>query len=85
MINGWKNRQTWNVSMWLNNEEPWYFSMLNWLHENPAGKYVDMIATLQAESIIGEVTPDGVSWTDPYLDHEALDAMLAETTPVAEL
>jgi hypothetical protein len=25
-----------------------------------------------------EITPDGVSWTDPYLEHEELNAMFLE-------
>lgn len=78
MYNGWYNYQTWNVSLWLNNEEAWYQSMRFFMLENPEGTYSDLIDVLQSEQIIEQVTPDGVSWTDPTLDREALDEMLKE-------
>lgn len=78
MSNGWKNHQTWNVAMHLGNNEAWYYAMMNWAEHNPRGRYEDMVRTLQSEHILGAVTPDGVSWTDPTLDHDELDAMLAE-------
>lgn len=32
--NGWCNRETWNVSLWLNNEEPLYRELVRILEEN---------------------------------------------------
>jgi hypothetical protein len=35
--NGWKNRETWCISLWLDNEEPTY----RWLHDLVAGPGTD--------------------------------------------
>lgn len=75
---GWANYQTWNVALWLNNEEPWYRAMVLFLEENPEGSFTELIETLQREHIIGALTPDGVSWTDPTLDYQRLNEMLSE-------
>ena len=64
--------------MWLNNEEPWYRQVVMFVEEHPQGTYADLIDVLRAEHIIGELTPDGVSWTDPTLDHDRLNEMLRE-------
>ena len=76
--NGWKNYQTWNVAHWLGNDEAWYMAMVHYINENPGASYHAMIAEFEREHIIGLVTPDNVSWTDPTLDTERLDEMLLE-------
>ena len=32
-FNGWKNRETWNVAMWLNNTESYYFAVLEFMKD----------------------------------------------------
>ena len=78
---GWRNYQTWNVMLWLTNDEPLYEAMVNYLKEQPRATYLLLIDALQNEHILGPVTPDGVSWTDPTLDEEALNESLDDFRP----
>jgi hypothetical protein len=68
--NGWKNYETWNVSLWLNNDEGLYNIMRE--HED----YASLVSTLREMGAIE--TPDGVSYSDSGLDTDALDEMIAE-------
>ena len=69
--NGWKNYETWNVALWLGNDEGLY---------NIARKYTDYNALARELKYQLECyeTPDGVAWTDSALDIEELNDMLIE-------
>ena len=72
--NGWANYETWNVSLWLNNDEGLYFAMLDAIR-NGARTYEDVREYM---GLTGE-TNDNVAWDDLALDTAELDAMIAET------
>lgn len=69
--NGWRNRETWNVSLWINNDEGLYS-----MAREHRGGYEAFAETLRACGLTD--TPDGVAYNDSGLDTEALDDMLAE-------
>jgi hypothetical protein len=71
--NGWKNRETWNVALWLSNEEYLYRLVMNY------GKEVDYREfAITYLSYNSPCTPDGVNWLDDNLDYDALDELLEE-------
>ena len=84
--NGWKNHATWNVALWIGNDEGLYRSA------KEAGTYTSFRDQLRdydghRESMhpgtdrtfrITLETPDGVSWNDSGLDLDALDDLIAE-------
>lgn len=72
--NGWANYETWNVALWLNNDENLYFAMLDAIR-NGARTYEDVREVM---GLTGE-TKDSVAWDDLALDVAELDAMIAET------
>ena len=71
IMNGWANFETWNVALWIGNEEIFHDiakdckSFLNFVDQ------VEVTWELQG-------TPDGVSFTDPNLDIDELDEMILE-------
>ena len=71
-FNGWSNYDTWNVALYIQNEEPVYrhcskFGFQGYEHLTP-----------WLQGYFGMITPDGVSFTSPNLDTEELDEMLME-------
>jgi hypothetical protein len=75
--NGWANYHTWNVALWISNEEPLYRAAVEYAESADSPTYGDYIAIWMGGDW-GDVTPDGVSWTDPTLDHDELDAFMRE-------
>lgn len=75
--NGWKNRQTWNVALWINNDEPLYRSAVNFMEENPEVKN-PYIKFIKANCMQGEFTPDRIKWDGQQLDYKALNEMMKE-------
>jgi len=82
--NGWKNRETWNVALWIHNDEGLYRSACLYMRD-PRGRgcpykgrapYADFAARLAAEGI--DRTPDGVRYDDSRLSRRELNAMLRE-------
>jgi len=75
--NGWKNRHTWNVSLYINNDEPMYKSAVAFMRQNTAisapYKSFVMFAGLDKEH-----TPDGTAFAHLELDYEELDEMMRE-------
>mgnify|MGYP003674346847 FL=1 len=78
--NGWANYETWNVALWIGNDEGLYESAKG------AGTYTrfrdlfrDYDTSDQSTAFrISIETPDGVAWNDSGLDIDALDEMIAE-------
>jgi len=68
--NGWKNWATWNVALWLGNDESIYK-----MARRCAG-YTDLVEKFEALGLFR--TPDGASYNDPDLDIYALDELLME-------
>ena len=68
--NGWKNWATWNVALWLGNDEALY--KLARRHV----RYADLVDQLEAMETFR--TPDGASYSDPALDTYALDEWLLD-------
>jgi len=75
--NGWNNYQTWNVSLHIANQRDLYELARKYAQKTRTPKYDYFIAQVMP-SVYGDVTADGVSWTDPTLDQTALDEMIAE-------
>ena len=69
--NGWANYETWNVALWLGNDEGLY----NWAREWRHHGYKSFSHQLM-EFTPG--TPDGVAWDDPELHIDELNEMMAE-------
>ena len=71
--NGWANYSTWNVALYIQNDEGLY----HWARDYRHFGYKRFAEALTEYSVSPE-TPDGVSWTHPELDTEELDEMMAE-------
>ena len=72
--NGWKNYQTWNVNLWLMNNEELYNTARDFTKsEHP---YESLRDYLRECDIIE--TPDGVAYNDSGLDIAALDESIRE-------
>jgi len=67
--NGWRNYQTWNVALWIDNDEG--------LHElaQECGSYEKLVELL-TEELDNHYTPDGVPWKDSAIDVEEVNKML---------
>ena len=70
--NGWANYATWNVALWLGNNEGMYNLARGWAEHG----YKSLSHSLV--ELYGANTPDGVHWKSPNLDVDALNEMLAE-------
>lgn len=70
--NGWKNYETWNVALWIGNDEFLY----NLARRRTYKQFLEIIETADGE--IRFQTPDGVAWNDSGLDLSALNEMLGD-------
>ena len=68
--NGWTNYETWNVALYIQNEELLYRIALR------SDDYADFLRA--SEHIRGVNTPDGVQWDSGELDWDELDNMIVE-------
>ena len=71
--NGWANYETWNVALWLGNDENLYGIAQGWAEHG----YKSLSHVLM-ELMPWGTTLDGVKWNDENLDIAALNEMLLE-------
>lgn len=72
--NGWKNRETWNIALWLNNE-PGYYSMQKEFRNNykkTRSSKTDYQAFLKFTGLEDKKTPDGISFSNTKIDTKAI-------------
>lgn len=72
--NGWKNYETWNVALWIQNDESLYDIAKSCKRtRDPYKSFVEYIRELNSVE-----TQDGVAWNDSGLDIDALNEMIGE-------
>lgn len=67
--NGWKNYETWNVALWIGNDESLYSMAKQRINYTD---FRDVVMGFES------ATPDKVRYDDDRLDIEALDGMIRE-------
>jgi len=82
--NGWKNYETWNVSLWIQNDETLYREAVAFI-KHLSGDYANntqrlhpYTAFIRAYGLSTDHTGDNVAFNDHRLCHTELDAMLRE-------
>jgi hypothetical protein len=76
--NGWKNYQTWNVALWIGNDEGLYRSAVAFARScKSRAVYRHFI---EDAGLAGSNTPDRVKWNGAKLDYAALNEMMRELT-----
>ena len=78
--NGWANYATWNVALWIGNDEAIYRTALGYVrHCERYGNRVSYDALIPTlEDCFGQMTPDGTRWMDGRIDTAEMDEMLDE-------
>jgi len=69
--NGWENYETWNVALWINNDEGLYHLARDY------STYSALLFVLQEEYGLKE-TPDGVKFNDPKINRIEMNQMLQD-------
>lgn len=70
-FNGWANWETWNVALWIQNDEDLYnLALCRCLTYKD---FQDLIWRRGSKE-----TPDGCLWSDPAIDHDEINAMIAD-------
>lgn len=75
--NGWKNKATWNVALWIGNDENLYNAAVSYMKRYPQSKrpYSNFI---KEEGLDRDRTPDGFAYYGERLDYPALNEMMRE-------
>ena len=73
-FNGWANWETWNVSLWIQNDEGLYNEARRLARFGRT--YQDLVMMLR--DCGSKETPDGCRWDDPAIDGMEINEMMAE-------
>lgn len=72
--NGWANRETWNVALWIQNDE------LLYLFAKSCKQYTTFMELINFPWKYQKVTGDGIAWSDPKIKRREINIMLKELT-----
>ena len=84
---GWRNRDTWAISLWLNNDEGWYRQTLDQaeelvaeaLEDTEEGEAVELVALVhQLADAIEQAIDDTIEMVERAMTHR--DEYVTETT-----
>jgi hypothetical protein len=74
MYEGWKNYETWNCALWINNDYPLYLSATLFMKAyNGAKPYRDWVHIAGLENA---TTKDGCKWISDKLSYAELNQMM---------
>ena len=82
--NGWKNWSTWNVSLWLGNDEGLYLMMVEYANRRAVssrtGKAIvpTYSGFIRWAGLVGDRTPDGAKYDAKCLDYPRLSELVRE-------
>jgi hypothetical protein len=81
-MNGWANYETWNVALWIGNNEFLYNTAVSCVeycsyNETPWEKFQRCMMQGQIGSFLGK-TGDGVKWNDEKIDGSAINEMMKD-------
>lgn len=68
--NGWSNYETWNVVLWIENDE----GIQSYIQENDVCCYEELLEAFYEFG--SKETPDGVKWTDPKINRVEVNSDL---------
>lgn len=72
--NGWTNKATWNVALWINNDEPTYSAAVEFMKDYKGDSaYRDFC---EETGLSTQKTPDGYEWVSELLDYQELNIMM---------
>ena len=74
--NGWKNRQTWNIALWINNDEGLYNMAVDFMKTYKGKAPYAMF--LKYAGIQHDKTPDNIQYVSSRLDYKELNDMMRE-------
>ena len=74
-FNGWANYETWNVSLWIQNDESLYNLACDVVRDG--GAYGNFVKILQ-DTFGATHTPDNVAWDDVNIDGIEVNDMMAD-------
>ena len=75
--NGWKNRQTWNVALWIQNDEPLYRAAVDYVKAHPTKRAL-YSGFCDYAGLTGDRTPDRIAWQSTRICYAELNAMMRE-------
>lgn len=73
--NGWSNRSTWNVALWILSDEPLHRCAVEFARRTKNPTYVRFIKSLGLEH---DRTPDNIKWISTRLNYQELNRMMIE-------
>lgn len=74
---GWANRQTWNVALWINNEYNLYKAAVNFAASHPATVNLYKLF-IKSQGMENDRTPDNIAYISTRLNYKELNAMMRE-------